>query len=255
MALVIPPVWQHVWISPWPNGHIQATGIDAAGRKQYLYYMEWSTRRHTQKFERVVGFGAALPRARQIVAEHLVDSDFSKDRVLATTSVRTGCWRRPSGCSTADIFGSAVRWCTPRRTGASALATEHPDGLPGVPYRPSVHRRIRTESAHHDRGQLGDAQPGKCPARGRRRKDRRHRPDDGGRHAVGGKGRAQTVADLELRAGMALPAPPPSRIPHRRPGPRGIPSPHLRAPLPASCFPSAQRLNSARRRAVLDRHG
>jgi DNA topoisomerase-1 len=83
-ALVIPPAWQHVWISPWPNGHIQATGIDAAGRKQYLYHLDWSTRRHTQKFERVVGFGAALPRARKVVASHLEDRDFSKERVLAT---------------------------------------------------------------------------------------------------------------------------------------------------------------------------
>lgn len=170
------------------------------------------------------------------------------------TSVRTGCWRRPSGCSTADIFGSAVR-CTPIRTGSFGPGhgtPRRPAGRPISSLGPSTHSN---GISAHDRGQLGDAQPGKCPARGRRRKDRRHRPDDGGRHAVGGKGRAQTVADLELRAGMALPAPPPSRIPHRRPGPRGIPSPHLRAPLPASCFPSAQRLNSARRRAVLDRHG
>jgi len=244
MALMMPPVWQHVWISPWPNGHIQATGIDAAGRKQYLYHMEWSTRRHTQKFERVVGFGAALPRARQFVAEHLVDSDFSKDRVLATAFrlLDRGHFRI-GGEVYADPNGSfGPGHGTPRR----------PAGRPISSLGPSTHSN---GISAHDRGQLGDAQPGKCPARGRRRKDRRHRPDDGGRHAVGGKGRAQTVADLELRAGMALPAPPPSRIPHRRPGPRGIPSPHLRAPLPASCFPSAQRLNSARRRAVLDRHG
>ena len=83
-ALVIPPAWQHVWISPWPNGHIQAIGTDVAGRKQYLYHADWSTRRHTQKFERVVGFGAALPNARLLAAEHLAEKGFSKERALAT---------------------------------------------------------------------------------------------------------------------------------------------------------------------------
>jgi DNA topoisomerase IB len=83
-GLVIPPAWQQVWIAPWPNGHIQAVGTDAAGRRQYLYHTEWSTRRHAQKFERVVGFGAALPRARLQVAEHLAEPGFSKERVLAT---------------------------------------------------------------------------------------------------------------------------------------------------------------------------
>ena len=83
-GLVIPPAWQQVWISPWPNGHIQATGFDVAGRKQYLYHADWSTRRHTQKFERVVGFGAALPNARLLVSEHLAEKGFPKERVLAT---------------------------------------------------------------------------------------------------------------------------------------------------------------------------
>ncbi len=82
-ALVIPPAWQRVWICPYANGHIQATGFDAAGRKQYLYHQEWSTRRHTLKFERVVGFGAALPRARMLVGENLTQQGFSKERVLA----------------------------------------------------------------------------------------------------------------------------------------------------------------------------
>jgi len=83
-SLAIPPAWQQVWISSWSNGHIQATGFDAAGRKQYLYHVDWSTRRHTQKFERVVAFGASLPRARKTVEGHLAEASFSKDRVLAT---------------------------------------------------------------------------------------------------------------------------------------------------------------------------
>ncbi len=83
-GLVIPPAWRDVWIAPWPNGHIQATGIDVAGRKQYLYHPDWSIRRHALKFERVVGFGAALPRARLLAAEHLAEAGFSRERIMAT---------------------------------------------------------------------------------------------------------------------------------------------------------------------------
>src|SRR5215210_3981328 len=49
--LVIPPAWQDVWICPYPGGHIQATGIDQAGRKQYLYHPRWRERRDTEKFD------------------------------------------------------------------------------------------------------------------------------------------------------------------------------------------------------------
>ena len=53
-ALVIPPAWRDVWISPYPNGHIQAVGTDAAGRRQYLYHPDWRDQRDGLKFDRVL---------------------------------------------------------------------------------------------------------------------------------------------------------------------------------------------------------
>jgi DNA topoisomerase-1 len=70
-ALAIPPAWKDVWICPYPNGHLQATGIDAAGRKQYRYHDAWRTRRDAQKFDEMVGFARALPRLRRRVDRDL----------------------------------------------------------------------------------------------------------------------------------------------------------------------------------------
>jgi DNA topoisomerase-1 len=81
--LVIPPAWQEVWISPHHNGHIQAIGTDQAGRRQYLYHERWQEKRHEMKFERMLEFGAGLPRAREIVAEHLAQDGLTRERVLA----------------------------------------------------------------------------------------------------------------------------------------------------------------------------
>ncbi|HVW33712.1 MAG TPA: DNA topoisomerase IB, partial [Acidimicrobiia bacterium] len=52
-SLVIPPAWENVWICPWPNGHLQAVGVDAAGRRQYRYHEDWRRRRDAEKFDRV----------------------------------------------------------------------------------------------------------------------------------------------------------------------------------------------------------
>ena len=83
-ALVIPPAWQDVWITPFANGHLQAVGTDAAGRRQYLYHPDRLKSRSQQKHQRVLALGAALPRARSAVAEDLTDSKLSRERVLAT---------------------------------------------------------------------------------------------------------------------------------------------------------------------------
>ena len=64
-ALRIPPAWKNVWVCANPNGHLQATGIDARGRKQYLYHEEWTRQRHANKFERMAGFAKALPEIRK----------------------------------------------------------------------------------------------------------------------------------------------------------------------------------------------
>src|SRR3954469_10519008 len=81
--LVIPPAWQDVWICPYPGGHIQATGIDQRGRKQYLYHARWRARRDAQKFEDMVVFARTLPTLRERVAAALARGDFSRDHVLA----------------------------------------------------------------------------------------------------------------------------------------------------------------------------
>jgi DNA topoisomerase IB len=82
-ALVIPPAWQDVWICPWPNGHIQAVGVDDAGRRQYLYHEEWRRRRDAEKYDRVLGLAPLLPDFRKAVAEDLAGSGFTSVRVLA----------------------------------------------------------------------------------------------------------------------------------------------------------------------------
>jgi len=82
-GLVIPPAWREVWISPDPDGHIQAIGTDAAGRRRYRYHDQWREHRDQLKFDRVLEFGAALPRIRETVVAHLGGSGLRRDRVLA----------------------------------------------------------------------------------------------------------------------------------------------------------------------------
>ena len=83
-SLAIPPAWEHVWISPRPNGHLQATGIDARGRKQYLYHPDWRASRDEAKFERLLSFAEALPRIRKQVDRDLRRRNLSREKVLAT---------------------------------------------------------------------------------------------------------------------------------------------------------------------------
>ena len=81
--LAIPPAWDDVWICVDALGHLQATGIDDAGRKQYLYHERWRERRDQDKFERMVSFARALPRLRRRVAEELSGSEPTREQVLA----------------------------------------------------------------------------------------------------------------------------------------------------------------------------
>src|SRR5688572_29501342 len=82
--LGIPPAWKDVWICPYPNGHLQATGVDVAGRKQYRYHDDWRTRRDAEKFDEMTRFAKALPRLRERVEADLAATDqLTRDRVLA----------------------------------------------------------------------------------------------------------------------------------------------------------------------------
>jgi DNA topoisomerase-1 len=82
-SLGIPPAWKDVWICPHPGGHIQATGIDARGRKQYRYHSRWRTARDETKFHRTIAFGKALPMIRKTTAAHLRLKGLPREKVLA----------------------------------------------------------------------------------------------------------------------------------------------------------------------------
>ncbi|MEX5302953.1 DNA topoisomerase IB [Kocuria sabuli] len=82
-GLAIPPAWKDVWISPQPNGHIQATGVDDAGRRQYIYHPRWRELKDREKFDRVLDFGDTLPRARPAVTRLLRAEGATEDKAYA----------------------------------------------------------------------------------------------------------------------------------------------------------------------------
>lgn len=126
-ALVIPPAWNNVWICPLPHGHLQATGRDAKGRKQYRYHAHWRTIRSQTKFNRMIAFGEALPKIRRRIEEDLGLRGLPREKVLATvvklleiTRIRVGNeeyaqTNESFGLTTmrdrhADISGSKLRF-------------------------------------------------------------------------------------------------------------------------------------------------
>jgi len=133
-ALVIPPAWQDVWIAPFANGHIQATGIDAAGRRQYLYHPTWREQKDRLKFDRMLAFAEALPAARRGVTRDLRRKELSRERVLAgafrlldSAALRVGSERYADEngtfglatllCSHAEVEGNTVRLSFPAKSG------------------------------------------------------------------------------------------------------------------------------------------
>lgn len=82
-SLVIPPAWEQVWISKYENGHLQATGIDAKGRKQYRYHPQWNKIRNQSKFYRLRNFASALPMIRQQVDKDLQLKGLPYEKVVA----------------------------------------------------------------------------------------------------------------------------------------------------------------------------
>jgi DNA topoisomerase I len=83
-ALAIPPAWTDVWICPFPDGHIQATGRDAKGRKQYRYHARFREVRESTKYEHVVAFADSLPSIRETIREHMALRGLPREKVLAT---------------------------------------------------------------------------------------------------------------------------------------------------------------------------
>ena len=82
-ALVIPPAWKDVWISPHARAKLQATGVDAAGRRQYLYHPEFRARQEQAKFDKLVRFAEKLPELRAAMAEHMERDRYDRERVCA----------------------------------------------------------------------------------------------------------------------------------------------------------------------------
>jgi len=135
-ALAVPPAWTDVWICPSPRGHIQATGRDARGRKQYRYHLEWTRTRDEAKFERTVAFARALPRLRRRVARDLRRRGLPREKVLAAvvrllemTLIRVGNeeyarQNRSFGLTTlrrrhADVRGTQVKFTFRGKSGVS----------------------------------------------------------------------------------------------------------------------------------------
>jgi DNA topoisomerase-1 len=107
--LAIPPAWTDVWICARPNGHLQATGRDARGRKQYRYHADWRQVRDETKFGRMMAFGKSLPLIRERIERDLSLPGLRRER----------CSPRWSGCSRRRSSASATR-STPGRTTPSA---------------------------------------------------------------------------------------------------------------------------------------
>jgi DNA topoisomerase-1 len=108
-SLAIPPAWTDVWICPDPDGHVQATGKDARGRKQYRYHPMWRSARDETKFHRMIAFGRALPKIRKVTSKHLKIKGLPKQKVLAAivqllekTLIRVG---NDEYAKTNDSFG------------------------------------------------------------------------------------------------------------------------------------------------------
>ncbi|RBP65458.1 DNA topoisomerase-1 [Brevibacterium sanguinis] len=96
-SLAIPPAWREVWICPRPDGHIQATGVDGAGRRQYIYHPDWVAERQAEKFDRSLSLGWALPNARRKVTLDLRSRGTTARRaqamafrILDSTGMRIG---------------------------------------------------------------------------------------------------------------------------------------------------------------------
>lgn len=131
--LGIPPAWENVWICPYDNGHIQAIGFDAKGRKQYIYHPSWRERKDRVKFDRAMELAESLPSARRRVTRDLRSDGLSRERVLAgafrmldTGSLRVGSERYAEAngshglttllCSHARVKGDTVLLSFPAKS-------------------------------------------------------------------------------------------------------------------------------------------
>ena len=92
-ALSLPPAWTDVWICSDPNGHLQAVGTDAAGRRQYRYHDRWRERRDQEKFDQMLAFARALPRLRKRAAADLSEPGHTRELACAVRLLDRGFFR------------------------------------------------------------------------------------------------------------------------------------------------------------------
>lgn len=105
--LVLPPAWENVWISPYENAHLQATGIDAKGRKQYRYHSTWAKVRNETKYDRLLQFGKKLPQLRRNMEAALRKRNMDKEKVTAIAlSVMQETLMRVGNTSYEKLYGS-----------------------------------------------------------------------------------------------------------------------------------------------------
>jgi DNA topoisomerase I len=128
--LVIPPAWKKVWISPHPNGHIQAVGTDVAGRRQYLYHQQWQDERAEEKFDRVLEMSKKLPEWRGRIADDLKASGLERDRILglALHLLDRGYFRAGGEqyAEDNDSYGIATLLCEHVTLRSGAVAFDYP---------------------------------------------------------------------------------------------------------------------------------
>jgi DNA topoisomerase I len=148
-ALGIPPAWTDVRISPDPNGHLQAVGHDAKGRKQYRYHARWREQRSATKFNRMIAFGEALPKIRKCIQQDLALPGLPKQKVLAlvvrlleTTLIRIGneeyaSLNKSFGLTTlrdqhVDVSGATVQFHFRGKSGKVQSVSVHDRRLAGL---------------------------------------------------------------------------------------------------------------------------
>lgn len=106
-GLVLPPAWEKVWISPYANGHLQATGIDAMGRRQYRYHSTWAKVRNENKYDRLIHFGEKLPQLRKHIQAALRKKSLDKEKVSAIAlSVMQETLIRVGNAAYEKLYGS-----------------------------------------------------------------------------------------------------------------------------------------------------
>jgi DNA topoisomerase-1 len=143
-SLAVPPAWRKVWICDDPDGHVQATGRDARGRKQYRYHPRWREVRDGNKYERMIAFGRALPRIRRRVEKDLAQPDLPREKILATvvrllelTLIRVG---NEEYARQNESFGLATMRDRHVRVNGSALQFQF-RGKSGILHEIDVHDR------------------------------------------------------------------------------------------------------------------